>query len=750
MKTKLILLASFLLVKNLIAQEYVWPTDAGTMFSSNFGEYRDHHFHMGIDIKTGEKEGASVIAISDGYISRMVANFTGFGKALYLTTSDGNTAVYAHLSWFSPLLESVLRNVQNEKGSYSINEYFAPEDFPILKGEVIGQTGNTGASSGPHLHFELRNDKEQPLNPLTHGFTVRDRIPPIFRELAVIPLSSDTWINGARLLQTFPLHQDKSGIYKFPDTLNCLGKIGLAVRAVDKREGAKNEYQLRKIELWIDGKIHYSVLFDTLDYSQSKTVHTVRDYSLDRLNLGEYSKLYRLDSYGDITVGKDYFGRPFHVSPGFHKIEIKGFDSAGNMSKVVGKIFGNPPFDMMIADVTQHQNEIQFNFQLSKIVIPIEEVIAYSFTSYGYADRKINVIAEKKSKEGLTLTLPKKQIKRRAIQFIGINKLGAYSKPVHWMDAVPNASGDHAKVDLDISHSEAGVFIQVETEQALSADVSLAIDQGGAFMPITLEQTHPNVYLTKMLSPQFLNGIKGINVTVADNSEREVRFALQPRVVSEGEPVTILSLDEQCSIRTQNNSTYFPTVMWIETVDNAVEVAGGVRLSSVYQLQPFEIPLKDSIHVGVRFGEKIKNKNNIGLYYYDKDDGWTYIKSNVSKKRKVITGSLTSLEAIAIIQDITPPKVVNSFPGDGGKYESYTVEIIRVSIQDDLSDIDTNERSMSLALDGEKIRYAYQPILQELTYHLDSPLSPGSHSLKLICRDKAGNRMDQTLNFNID
>ena len=225
---------------------------------------------------------------------------------------------------------------------------------------------------------------------------------------------------------------------------------------------------------------------------------------------------------------------------------------------------------------------------------------------------------------------------------------------------------------------------------------------------------------------------------------------MHPRVAIEGESVTILSQDKQCSIRTQNNSTYFPTVIWIETIENAVEVTGGTRLSSVYQLQPFEIPLKDSIHVGVRFGEKIKNKNNIGLYYYDKADGWTYIKSSVSKKRKVITGSLTSLEAIAIIQDITPPRIVDSFPGNGGKYESYTVEIIRVSIQDDLSDINTDEKSMSLILDGEKIRFAYQPVLQELTYHLDSPLNPGSHSLKLSCHDKAGNKTNRTLNFIIN
>mgnify|MGYP000288861611 CR=1 FL=1 len=78
----------------LTAQEYNWPTDAGKSLRSNFGEFRDGHFHMGIDIKTNGKEGASVFAVEDGYISRMVANFKGYGRALYIIHPDGRTSVY--------------------------------------------------------------------------------------------------------------------------------------------------------------------------------------------------------------------------------------------------------------------------------------------------------------------------------------------------------------------------------------------------------------------------------------------------------------------------------------------------------------------------------------------------------------------------------------------------------------------------------------------------------------------------------
>ena len=97
----------------ILAQIPVWPTNASRMISSNFGEFREDHFHMGIDIKTGETEGHPVFAVENGYISRMVTNYSGYGKALYLTTTSNHIAIFSHLNRFSPVLEEVLRNNQN-------------------------------------------------------------------------------------------------------------------------------------------------------------------------------------------------------------------------------------------------------------------------------------------------------------------------------------------------------------------------------------------------------------------------------------------------------------------------------------------------------------------------------------------------------------------------------------------------------------------------------------------------------------
>ena len=75
-----LILFTFGLSVLIFGQNAQWPTRASRSFSSNFGENRDDHFHMGIDIKTRGTIGHEVYAIEDGYISRMVSNYNGYGK----------------------------------------------------------------------------------------------------------------------------------------------------------------------------------------------------------------------------------------------------------------------------------------------------------------------------------------------------------------------------------------------------------------------------------------------------------------------------------------------------------------------------------------------------------------------------------------------------------------------------------------------------------------------------------------------
>src|SRR5690349_3544217 len=78
------------------------PLNIPISLSGNFGELRPNHYHMGVDIKTAQRENLPVYAAADGYISRTKIEPGGFGRAIYIAHPNGYTTLYAHLNNFAP------------------------------------------------------------------------------------------------------------------------------------------------------------------------------------------------------------------------------------------------------------------------------------------------------------------------------------------------------------------------------------------------------------------------------------------------------------------------------------------------------------------------------------------------------------------------------------------------------------------------------------------------------------------------
>ncbi len=125
----------------------IWPTRGyldKTFITLGFGKARDPFtkrevFHKAIDIKA--KPGAEVVATADGVVTQAEEK-KAWGYLLVLDHGAGYTTRYAHLKGFTV-----------KKGDI------------VKKGDVIAYVGNTGKSTGPHLHYEVRLNNE-PLNPV--------------------------------------------------------------------------------------------------------------------------------------------------------------------------------------------------------------------------------------------------------------------------------------------------------------------------------------------------------------------------------------------------------------------------------------------------------------------------------------------------------------------------------------------------------------------------------------------------------
>ncbi len=296
------------------------PLDIPLFLAGTFGELRGNHFHSGIDIKTQGREGLPVYVVADGYVSRVKISPYGFGKAIYVNHPNGTTTVYAHLKKFSPYIEQVVRNIQYAKRSFAIDQYFDATTIRLGKGNVIAYSGNTGGSSGPHLHFEVRDQKTQePLNPLLYGFEVKDDISPWLKTLWVYDRSEeDLSPDPKRYTVT-----NSNGRYSInKDTLYVNAKrVGLGLETFDKANGANNVNGIYEASLKANGGTIYHFKMDRFAFHETRYINAHIDHKVKqdkRIKLQRFFQLpgNRLGVY-DTIVNKGLIalepGKPVEV-----------------------------------------------------------------------------------------------------------------------------------------------------------------------------------------------------------------------------------------------------------------------------------------------------------------------------------------------------------------------------------------------------------------------------------------------------
>ncbi|QHI36080.1 Murein DD-endopeptidase MepM [Kordia antarctica] len=254
------------------------PLDIPIILSGTFGELRSNHFHSGIDIKTKQKEGFEVFAIGDGHVSRIKIQHWGFGKALYITHSNGYTSVYAHLKKLAPKLEAYLKKQQYNKERYEIQLYPTADELMLKKGEVIAYSGNSGSSGGPHLHFEIRDAASKPMNPMLFGIDVKDSHYPTVNGLFAYALSDSAQINSSNKIVQLQLKKDKEENSFIADKVFASGEIGLGVNSYDKQDLAFNKNGIYELESFVNGVKNFSYSFKKFSFGESRYINTLIDY----------------------------------------------------------------------------------------------------------------------------------------------------------------------------------------------------------------------------------------------------------------------------------------------------------------------------------------------------------------------------------------------------------------------------------------------------------------------------------------
>ncbi len=256
--------------------DFIMPMNVPMNLSGNFGETRKSHFHMGLDIKTNEKEGEPVYAIGDGYVSRINVSPYGYGNALYITHPNGYTSVYGHLQRFSEPFMQVLRVEQYKNQSFATDFYPNPNQYPVKQGEQIALSGNSGGSGGPHLHFEIRDMFERPINPLHFGYKVNDAVAPIVSALQVYAL--DEAISN-KPMRTIALRNAGSYYTSEEPVLQVnAAKVGIAINTFDRMTNSTNSFGIYSILIKKDGAPFFEYKNDRHSFDEKRMIIAHLDY----------------------------------------------------------------------------------------------------------------------------------------------------------------------------------------------------------------------------------------------------------------------------------------------------------------------------------------------------------------------------------------------------------------------------------------------------------------------------------------
>lgn len=262
--------------------------------SGTFGELRTNHFHSGIDIKTNRVEGLNIYSYEKGYISRIQVSTYGYGKAIYITHPDGKITVYAHLSKFSEKIQNYVKDIQYKRKKFAIKVYPKESEILIEKNEIIGYSGNTGSSSGPHLHFELRDKNNMPVNPLKYrNIEIIDTIIPSLKGVYYKELK----YNNGKLEDNYSRFkkikfiENDNGKY-LTDTIYTNGVIGFGVNSFDLMNNSNNVYGLNKIITKINDSVNFKINFDKFSFDEWTYINTYVDYAYFKRTNEKIQKLY--------------------------------------------------------------------------------------------------------------------------------------------------------------------------------------------------------------------------------------------------------------------------------------------------------------------------------------------------------------------------------------------------------------------------------------------------------------------------
>ena len=734
----LLVFSNFLAISTAHSQNYVWPTSASKLLTSSFCEFRPRHYHAAIDIKTWNRTGYRIFAIDDGYVMRVRVSAFGYGKALYVKLKDGNIVVYAHLQKFWPELEEYVNSVRLKNQKYRLDLHLTPDKFPVSQGQLIAYSGKTGIGY-PHLHFEIRNPKNQPMNPMQfYRAEVQDSYAPQLHKVALFPMNHTSLINQRS--DTLFIDLQRSKEYTVKDTLLLSGKVALALKCYDYAEGASNRFSFYRANMWIDDSLVYSVQYDHFSYAHTKKVEIDKNYSLWRKGAGIFHNFYRhpsnnLAHYANTPRNGGIIDSEL-LRAGIHHLRIEIEDFTGNLSSYQ-MYFRSGDSPLLAYDLNRRlDNELFLRIQ-SPVELAQIEVLKKSnsgkWTKLPLTQDYVRLELDEIFHYTFAIPAPD-SLSDTHLQISGITLEGLPSYPLYLALNPMKKLSDGQPIFQIHSMKSKKDWIELITKIHYHKPVKLLNE---------LNKKVPELFWFPLGTEQF-----EIHIPIeAIRNHYEIFSVILP-----GDQVKSTSIKNDSKYRITSDDqlfeAYFPiSALYDQSAVQITEIyyrednhplpphAGFI--GKIYNLQPLDEAVNEGVQISLSAPDEHLESRGIGLYYWDTKKGWLFIPSSIDSSSMRYQARVTSLEKFILLQDTIPPLLYPIQSSRQGVIQSQD-DRIRFTVKDELSGI-RRESQISVFLNGEWQLFEYDPEEDYITIYLSgSGIKP--QQLMLSVTDNVGNK----------
>tara|TARA_B110000438_G_scaffold233795_1_gene229950 strand:- start:8191 stop:10413 length:2223 start_codon:yes stop_codon:yes gene_type:complete len=714
---------------SLANESYLWPTNASTTVTALFGEERPHRYHAGIDVRTWGKIGYKLYATSDGYIKRIRTGSKGYGKALYIQLSDGNTAVYAHLDRFTPSLNTSAKLLQQYYNSYTIDHTYDSNEYPVRKGDLIGYSGDTGGISGAHLHFELRDEHEKPLNPLQF-YTIKDNMPPVVNQLAFLPLTDTTSINGTPIYKLIKFRSKNPFEYEFLDTIAIDGHFGLALDAIDRIDDQPFKFGVYKITLKVDSEIEYQVSYDTYRFEDAKFIYTERDYALKRETGKRFYRLFNNNNNENLlfTDKLNSKGQTF-IDSSFHNIEILVEDYHKNEISIKGVILHQKSPEINI--IQDHKNNT-ISFEQDSL-FTLESV---SFIKTGRYNEDKRFSTTLTPSDSTSFVIPNWDKPFTVLEIQPVLKYGIKPSPQY----LPTRNYNIQSVEGTalIKHFENGLTIQFVEDKFTGLIPQLSFAKDGYQFEYPFYRIDKNVLSTRPIPYGHLENLNSLEIMYASPTHYSFRKEISSIVVNPKKEFSLSINAGEMKVSGEKNTFYDSTFVWIEKID-APQPPPGELISGPYKLGPFLIPMTKKVDLDFTIFDSSQLSSS-GIFYFDKkNEEWVYLETEINEKKSELSTRILSGEIFAVIREFIPPEVNSLYPNIGATYRQQDLQYLEFFVDDAFSGIDGEDNVVVKIDEGKPLIFEYNIHQKRIHYPFDDQFNIGSHLLHITAKDNVGN-----------